>query len=87
MVCIHIRRGRLTREDGINIAKNLDGKFPWEYLGKSLEDILNPLKISLDEFMKLCDQFTNKRIFKRDENGKLLKNPDNSPIKLNYDNQ
>ena len=87
LACIHIRRGRLTREDGINIAKNLDGKFPWEYLGKSLEDILNPLKISLDEFMKLCDQFTNKRIFKRDENGKLLKNPDNSPIKLNYDNQ
>ena len=86
LACIHIRRGRLTREDGINIAKNLDGKFPWEYLGKSLEDILNPLKISLDEFMKLCDQFTNKRIFKRDENGKLLKNPDNSPIKLNYDN-
>jgi N-acetyl sugar amidotransferase len=87
LACIHIRRGRLTREDGINIAKNLDGKYPWEYLGKSLEDILNPLEISLDEFMKLCDQFTNKRIFKRDENGKLLKNPDNSPIKLNYDNQ
>lgn len=87
LACIHIRRGRLTREDGINIAKNLDGKYPWEYLGKSLEDILNPLEISLEEFMKLCDQFTNKRIFKRDENGKLLKNPDNSPIKLNYDNQ
>ncbi len=87
LACIHIRRGRLNREDGISIAKNLDGKFPWEYLGKSLEEILNPLNISLDEFMKLCDQFTNKRIFKRDENGKLLKNSDNSPIKINYDNQ
>lgn len=87
LACIHIRRKRLTRDDGINIAKNLDGKFPWEYLGKSLKDILKPLEISLDEFMKLCDQFTNKRIFKRDDNGQLLKNPDNSPIKLNYDNQ
>jgi len=86
LACMHIRRGRLTREDGIDIAKNLDGKFPWEYLGKSLQEILNPLNISENEFMKLCDQFTNKRIFKSDEHGKLLKNLDNSPIKINYIN-
>lgn len=86
LACMHIRRGRLTREDGINIAINLDGKFPWEYLGKSLQEILNPLNISENEFMKLCDQFTNKRIFQSDEHGKLLKNLDNSPIKINYIN-
>jgi N-acetyl sugar amidotransferase len=42
LACLHIRRGRITRQDGIEAIKRLDGKFPWEYLGKPLEDILRP---------------------------------------------
>lgn len=86
LACIHIRRGRLSREDGVSIAKNLDGTFPWEYLGKSLKEILKPLNMTEDEFIKLCDKYTNKRIFQRDDSGQLIKNNDLSPIKINYDN-
>ena len=86
IACTHIRRGRLTRQDGLDIVKGLDGKFPWEYLGKSLEEILNPLGITVDEFIKLCDQFTNKKIFKRDSSGTLIKDQHGNLTKINYDN-
>lgn len=84
--CLHIRRGRLTRETGLSIVNRLDGKFPWEYLGKPLEETLRSLDISVDEFIKICDRFTNKKIFKRDANGDLLKDRDGNLTKINYDN-
>jgi len=86
LACLHIRRGRLNRQDGLDAVKRLDGLFPWEYLGKSLEDILKPLGISLDEFIGLCDKFTNKKIFKRDGNGALVKDYRGNLSKINYDN-
>ena len=84
--CLHIRRGRLTRRDGLDIVRNLDGKFPWQYLGKSLDEILRPLDITVDEFIRLCDKFTNKKIFKRDVGGALVKDRDGNLTKINYDN-
>jgi N-acetyl sugar amidotransferase len=83
---LHIRRGRITRQDGIDAVKRLDGLFPWEYLGKSLEKILQPLNISIDEFILICDKFTNKNIFLRDDNGKLIKDRLGNLTKINYDN-
>jgi hypothetical protein len=76
----------LTRADGLAAVRKLDGKFPHEYLGKSLSDILYPLDISVDEFVRLCDKFTNKKIFKRDASGALLKDRDGNLIKINDDN-
>ncbi|RYF07677.1 MAG: N-acetyl sugar amidotransferase, partial [Oxalobacteraceae bacterium] len=84
--CLHIRRGRLTRQDGLDAVRRLDGRFPWSYLGKSLEDILSPLGMTVDEFVRICDKFTNKKIFKRDVSGALLKDRDGNLTKLNYDN-
>lgn len=86
LACLHIRRGRLTRQDGLDIVKRLDGKFPWEYLGKSLEDILRPLDMTVPEFTTVCDRFTNKKIFKRDVSGALIKDSDGNLTKINYDN-
>lgn len=86
LACLHIRRGRLTREDGLDAVKRLDGKFPWEYLGKPLKDILQPLGLTVDEFIKICDKFTNKKIFKRDSHGNLVKDADGNLTKLNDDN-
>ena len=86
MACLHIRRGRITRKDGLEAIKRLDGKFPWEYLGKSLKDILHPLDMTVDEFIRLCDKFTNKKIFKRDATGTLLKDNDGNLSKINDDN-
>jgi len=84
--CLHIRRGRLTREMGLSIVKRLDGKFPWEYLGKPLAETLRPLEMSVDEFVKVCDRFTNKKIFKRDATGALVKAHDGNLTKINDDN-
>ena len=86
LACMHIRRGRLTRQDGLEAVKRMDGIFPWEYLGKSLKDILRPLDISEDEFIRLCDKFTNKKIFRRDASGALLKDRNGNLTKINYDN-
>jgi len=86
LACLHIRRGRLTRQDGIDAVRRLDGKFPWEYLGKSLAEILQPLEMSVDEFIRVCDKFTNKKVFRRDLSGALMKDRDGNLSKLNYDN-
>ena len=84
--CLHIRRGRLSRDIGLEIVKRMDGKFPWEYLGKSLAETLRPLDLTVEEFIKVCDQYTNKKIFKRDVSGALLKDRKGNLTKINYDN-
>jgi len=86
LACMHVRRGRLTRNDALEIVKRLDGEFPWEYLGKSLEDILAPLELSVDDFIRVCDKFTNKKIFQLDSNGALKKDRRGNLTKINYDN-
>lgn len=82
IACLHLRRGRITRKDAIEMVNRHDGKFVWEYLGKSLEKILEPLEISVDEFIKICDRFTNKKIFKTDAKGNLVKDKYQNLIKL-----
>jgi N-acetyl sugar amidotransferase len=84
--CLHIRRGRLMREDAVDIVRQTDGKFPWTYLGKPLEQILKPLDIGVDDFIKLCDRFTNKKLFKTDARGNLIKDRYGNLEKTNYDN-
>lgn len=86
LACLHIRRGRISRADGLAIVREQDGRFPAEYLGKSLEDILDPLDMDVAEFVKVCDKFTNKKIFKRDANGQLVKDRHGNLTKINYDN-
>lgn len=86
LACLHIRRGRLTRQDGLDAVRRLDGLFPAEYIGKSLDDILRPLDLTVDEFVRICDRFTNRKIFRRDADGALVKDRDGNLTKLNYDN-
>jgi N-acetyl sugar amidotransferase len=86
LVCLHLRRGRMTRRDGLEVIKRHDGKFPWTYLGKALEQILEPLDLSVDQFIKVCDQFTNKSLFLKDAKGNLLKDRHGNLTKTNYDN-
>jgi N-acetyl sugar amidotransferase len=86
IACLHVRRDRITRQDALEVVKARDGKFPWSYLGKSLKEILAPLDMSVDEFIKVCDRFTNKKIFKSDSSGNLSKDKHGNLEKLNYDN-
>ena len=83
---MHVRRGRMTREDLLDIAYKRDGKFPWTYLGYPIQEVLDRMDMSIDEFIGICDRFTNKDIFKTDRKGNLIKDELGNLTKINYDN-
>jgi len=82
----NIRRGRITREQGLGIVKELDGRYPSSCLGKKLSEILDPIGLTENEFGVICDRFTNTTLFSKDHNGDILRKPDQTPIKINYTN-
>ena len=86
IVSIQMRRGRLSRQQGLDLIIKHDGKYPHTYLGKSLHQILNPLNLTIQEFNLICDRFTNKDIFVRDMQGNLIRDEENNLLKINYDN-
>ena len=87
IACMHIRRGRLTREEGLTLARLHDGKFPWEYLGRPLAEILAEIDMTVDEFIDVCDRFTNKKLFRTNNRGELIRTPDGNLSKTNDDNE
>jgi N-acetyl sugar amidotransferase len=84
ITCLHLRRGRITREFAVDFVNKHDGKFPWTYLDKPIEEILSPLDITVDEFIKICDRFTNKKIFATDSRNNLIKDKHGNLTKLKY---
>jgi len=77
-LCIEIRAGRMSRNQAIEALNNSsEGKIPWKYI----PDFLEYLSISLDDFTKNLDRFTNKMLFHRDkETGSLLKDNDGNLV-------
>jgi N-acetyl sugar amidotransferase len=69
----HIRRGRLDREDAVRMVRTQDGKFPSTCLGKPLEETLAEIDMTIEEFHRVCDQFTNKRLFVVDSRGRPVR--------------
>lgn len=86
LACLQVRRGRLSRTDALKLVRIHDGRFPWEYLGKSLEAILAEIDLDVDEFVQICDRFTNKQLFVCDADGNLVKDRRGNLTKLNDDN-
>ncbi len=78
---MHIRRNMISREEAVAKIKINDGKYPSEYLGKKLEDILENIKMTVEEFDLICNQFTNKLIFETDKNGEIIKDSSKRPVK------
>lgn len=78
----HIRRGRLTREDAVALVRRHDGKFPWTYLGRPIADILREIDMTVDEFLAVCDRFTNKRLFRTDNSGKPVRDREGNLMPL-----
>lgn len=81
-----IRRNRITRDEGINLTKEFGGKYPSSYLGKSLNEVLTYINMTENEFKIICEKFTNKNIFKKNQDGTLLYDNKGDLIKVNYDN-
>jgi N-acetyl sugar amidotransferase len=86
LACMHVRRGRLSRDDALKLVKKHDGKFPWEYLGVSLEEVLEDIDMTLEDFIRVCDRFTNKKLFICDSRGNLVKDRHGNLTKINPDN-
>jgi len=76
---IEIRYERITREQGIELAKKYEGKIPRKYLDKFLKSA----DISEQEFHDICDKFTNKEIFLTNEDGSIKKDDEKNPILKN----
>jgi N-acetyl sugar amidotransferase len=79
---IEIRLGRITREEGLELVKKYEGKIPTKYL----DEFLKEAEILYDEFIKICEKYTDKKLFKKDGNGKLLRNQEGNIEKISYDN-
>jgi len=77
----HIRRGRLTRNEGLAIVKSRDGMYPSSYLKKPLSEILSHIGMEISEFNEICDQFTNREIFETNSKGVLVKDSSGRPLK------
>jgi N-acetyl sugar amidotransferase len=87
IACMHLRRGRISRKDAIEAMRRLDGRFPWIYLGTPLEAVLRDIEMTQEEFVRICDRFTNKKLFVCDARGSLVKDRDGNLTKINYDNE
>ena len=78
-----VRQNLITREEGIKLVRKNDGQYPSSYMGKSLKDILNQIDLSIDQFNKICDQFTSKEIFKCNQAGELIKDENGNLTLIN----
>lgn len=87
IACNQIRRGRISRADALGMTRLHDGKFPWTYLDRPIEEILGEIEVSLEEFVQICDRFTNKKLFRRANDGTLVKDTRGNLIKINDDNE
>ena len=57
--CIEIRRGAMAREQGVNLVRLYDGKYPSEYE----EEYLAYFELSRQQFFEILKKHTNKQLF------------------------
>lgn len=75
--CLDIRLGYISREEGVRLVNKYDGIPPM----KAIREFLNYTGFSHEEFDQICHSFTNKKIFKRDREGKFLRDIDGSLVR------
>ena len=61
-VCYDIREGRMSREDGIKLAEQYDGKCD----GRYIQEFCEYIGISEEEFWRVTDRWVNKKLFEKD---------------------
>jgi N-acetyl sugar amidotransferase len=61
--CNAIRRGQMTREEGIELVTIYDGRVPWRYMDVPLQEVLESIGMTLLEFKDCVLKFTDKKLF------------------------
>jgi N-acetyl sugar amidotransferase len=79
--CLDIRNGRITRDKGVKLVEQYDGKRPKEAIAAFLEFS----GMTEKELDLIVDSFTDKALFKTDAKGALLKDTGGNLIKRYQD--
>lgn len=75
--CIDIRNKRLTREEGLKLVKQYDGKYP-KY---GISEFVKYSGMSQSEVDDIIDSFANPILFAQDDNGKFRRDADGNLIR------
>lgn len=74
---IDIRNERIERDEAIELVRRYEGKVPRRYL----EEYLEFVGMSEEEFYETLDAFTNKAIFVTDEDGRIVRDENGDVIR------
>lgn len=86
LACMQVRRGRLSRHEAIRARRLHDGKFPWTYLDVPIQETLGAIGMSFDDFLAVCDRYTNYRLFRHESDGRLSRDDNGELLLINDDN-
>lgn len=75
--CIDIRNKRLTREEGLELVKKYDGRYPH----KSVAAFIEYSGLSQAEIDEVIDSYTNPILFKMNEDGSFAKDGEGNLIR------
>jgi hypothetical protein len=75
--CLDIRNGRLTRDEAVKLVQQYDGRWPATGAARFLEFF----GLTLKEFDRVVDSFTDKELFEKDPDGTFKRSVDRSLIK------
>ncbi|MFH6972895.1 N-acetyl sugar amidotransferase [Flavobacterium petrolei] len=78
--CIDVRNNRLTREEGLKLVKEYDGKYP--HYG--VEEFVKYSGMTTEEIDVILDSFTNPVLFAQDESGNFIKDAQGNLVR-NFD--
>lgn len=61
-VSVDIRKGNISREEGLDVVELRDGLFPFMYSGVHVTDMLSRIGLDLPKLNEIMDKYTNKEI-------------------------
>lgn len=78
--CIDVRNNRLTREEGLKLVKQYDGKYP----NYGVDEFVKYSGMTKEEIDVILDSFTSPILFTQDENGNFIKDAQGNLVR-NFD--
>jgi N-acetyl sugar amidotransferase len=76
--CIDIRNNRISRNEGLKLVKEFDGKYP-HY---SIEEFVKYSGMTKEEIDKIIDSFTNSMLFEKDQDGNYKRDSHGNLIRI-----